>query len=134
MTNKEILLKESEKGIIIRNVSTKEEKEVQQLNQFYGLDQAKTMVRIIGQPLFKDLDYSTLNLIVDFVQRLIQPNITLNRNETEEQKNKASAEIKPVLHKIKAARGCCAKVKESRRSSYSNSKLLNPRRRKNNFS
>jgi cyclic-di-AMP phosphodiesterase PgpH len=102
VTNKEILLKESEKGIILRDVSTKEEKEARQLNQFYGLDQAKTMVRIIGQPLLKDLDYSTLNLIVDIVQRLIQPNITLNRNETEEQKNRVADEIKPVLHKIKA--------------------------------
>ncbi len=102
VTNKEILLKESEKGIILRNVRTKKEQELQQLKKFYGLDQAKTMVRIVGQPLLSDLDYGLLNLVVDFVQRLIQPNITLNRNETQERKNKAAAEIKPVLHKIKA--------------------------------
>jgi len=102
VTNKEILLKESEKGIILRNVSTKKEEAVSQLKQFYGLDQAKTMVRIAGQPLLSDLDYGLLNLVVDFVQRLIQPNITLNRNETQERKKAATAEIKPVLHKIKA--------------------------------
>ena len=102
VTNKEILLKESEKGIILRNVSTKKEEVIQQLKQFYGLDQAKTMVRIAGQPLLNDLDYGLLNLVVDFVQRLIQPNITLNRNETQERKTAATAEIKPVLHKIKA--------------------------------
>jgi hypothetical protein len=60
------------------------------------------MVRIIGQPLLSDLDYGMLNLVVDFVQRLIQPNITLNRNETQERKKAATAEIKSVLHKIKA--------------------------------
>ncbi|MGD9300219.1 MAG: HDIG domain-containing protein [Desulfobacterales bacterium] len=102
VTNKEILLKESEKGIILRNVSTKKEEAINQLKQFYGLDQAKTMVRIAGQPLLNDLDYGLLNLVVDFVQRLIQPNITLNRNETQERKKAATAEIKPVLHKIKA--------------------------------
>ena len=102
VTNKEILLKESEKGIILRNVSTKKEEAVSQLKQFYGLDQAKTMVRIAGQPLLTDLDYGLLNLVVDFVQRLIQPNITLNRNETQERKKAATSEIKPVLHKIKA--------------------------------
>jgi putative nucleotidyltransferase with HDIG domain len=102
VTNKEILLKESEKGIILRNVSTKKEEKIQQLKQFYGLDQAKTMVRIVGQPILNDLDYGLLNLIVDFVQRLIQPNITLNRNETQERKKTATAEIKPVLYKIKA--------------------------------
>jgi putative nucleotidyltransferase with HDIG domain len=101
VTNKEILLKESEKGIILRDVRTKKEKELRQLKKFYGLDQAKTMVRIVGQPLLSGLDYGLLNLVVDFVQRLIQPNITLNRSETQERKNKAAAEIKPVLHKIK---------------------------------
>ena len=102
VTNKEILLKESEKGIILRNVGSKEEKNLRQLKRYYGLDQAKTMVRIVGQPLLNDLDYGLLNLVVDFVQRLIQPNITLNRSETEERKNKSAADIKPVLHKIKA--------------------------------
>ncbi len=102
VTNKEILLKESEKGIILRNVRTKKEQELHQLKKIYGLDQAKTMVRIVGQPLLSELDYSLLNLVVDFVQRLIQPNITLNRSETQERKNKTAAEIKPVLHKIKA--------------------------------
>ena len=102
VTNKEILLKESEKGITLRNVSTKKEDAVLQLKKFYGLDQAKTMVRITGQPLLNDLDYGMLNLVVDFVQRLIQPNITLNRNETQERKKAASAEIKPVLYQIKA--------------------------------
>ena len=102
VTNKEILLKESEKGIVLRDVRTKEEQELYQLKKVYGLDQAKTMVRIVGQPLLSDLDYGLLNLVVDFVQRLIQPNITLNRSETQERKNKTAAEIKPVLHKIKA--------------------------------
>jgi putative nucleotidyltransferase with HDIG domain len=101
VTNKEILLKESEKGIILIDVRTKKEQELRQLKKFYGLDQAKTMVRIVGQPLLSDLDYGLLNLVVDLVQRLIQPNITLNRSETQERKNKAAAEIKPVLHKIK---------------------------------
>jgi putative nucleotidyltransferase with HDIG domain len=102
VTNKEILLKESDKGIHLRDVSTKEEEALHQLKKIYGLDQAKTMVRIVGQPLLKDLDYGLLNLVVDFVQRLIQPNVTLNRSETKERKNQAVAAVKPVLYKIKA--------------------------------
>jgi putative nucleotidyltransferase with HDIG domain len=102
VTSKDILLKESDKGILLRDVETKSETLVRNLKPFFGLDQAKAMVRIVGQPLLKDLNYNLLNLVVDFVQRLIQPNITLNRNETEERKKKAIAEIKPVLYKIKA--------------------------------
>jgi putative nucleotidyltransferase with HDIG domain len=102
VTNKEILLKELDKGIILRDVETKKERMVGNLNQFYGLDQAKAMVRTIGQPYLKELEYTIKNLVIDFVQELIQPNITLNRSETEERKNKAAEEIKPVLYKIKA--------------------------------
>jgi len=102
VANKEVLLRESDKGIALREVGTKNEREVTNLRQFYGLDQAKTMVRIVGQPLVRNLNYSLINLIVDFSQRLIQPNITLNRSATEERKNRVATEIKPVMYKIKA--------------------------------
>ena len=102
VTNKEILLKELDKGIILKDVTTKKESIVGNLNQFYGLNQAKAIVRTIGQPDLKDLDYTIKNLVVDFVQELIQPNITLNRSETQERQNKVGAEIEPVLYKIKA--------------------------------
>ena len=102
VTNKEMLLKEMDKGIILRNVDTKEERGVRNLEQFYGLDQAKTRARSIGQPYLKDIDYTVNNLIIDFVQELIHPNITLNKNETQERKKQAAADIMPVLHKIKS--------------------------------
>ncbi|MGD9280429.1 MAG: HDIG domain-containing protein, partial [Desulfobacterales bacterium] len=102
VTNKEILLKELDKGIILRDVATKKERIAGNLNQFYGLNQAKAIVRTIGQNDLQDLPYTLKNLVVDFVQELIQPNITLNRNETQERQNKIAEEIKPVLYKIKA--------------------------------
>ena len=102
VTNKDILLKEGEKGIVLRDVGTQEEKIVQNLNRFFGLDQAKTMARILGQPLQKEMDYGLTSLVVDIVQRIIQPNITLNRNETQERKTKAALEVEPVRYKIKA--------------------------------
>ncbi|UCF89910.1 MAG: HDIG domain-containing protein [Desulfobacterales bacterium] len=102
VTNKEILLKETDKGIILRDVSTKEERVVHNLKQFYGLDQAKAMVRIIGQPFLTNLDDPLRNLVVDFAQRLLQPNITLNRSATQEREKKAAADIEPVMTKIKA--------------------------------
>ena len=102
VTNKELLLKETEKGILLRDIKTKREKVVFNLKHFYDLDQAETMVKIIGQPILQNRNYTLRNMIVDFVQRLIQPNITLNRSETEERKKEAYAEIKPIFHKIKA--------------------------------
>ncbi len=60
------------------------------------------MVRILGQPMLENVNYNLRNLVVDLSQRLVQPNITLNKNETEKRVNEAIAEIKPVLYKIKA--------------------------------
>jgi putative nucleotidyltransferase with HDIG domain len=102
VVNKEILLNEVDKGITLRDVDTQTEKTVQNLKQFYGPDQAKTVVRAIAQPLFKDLDYTVINLVVDLVQRLVQPNISLNRNETEARKKRTIAQIEPVMYRIKA--------------------------------
>ena len=102
VANKEILLKESDRGINLRDIKTKNEMLVYNLKHFYSLDQAKTMVTIIGQPILQNKNYNIKNLIVDFVQKLVQPNITLNRSETEERKKVAYAEVKPIFHKIKA--------------------------------
>ncbi|MFO7716880.1 HD family phosphohydrolase [Desulfosarcina sp.] len=101
VANKEILLLESDKGITLRNLETMTEAHVLNLKQFYGPDQAKTMVRVVGDPLLKGMNYDLLNLIVDYCQRLIQPNVTLNSHETEARKERASQQIKPVLYMIK---------------------------------
>ena len=102
VANKEILLKETDKGITLRSLQTKTEKTVLSLKVFYGLDQAKAMVRIVGDPLLKTYPSPLRDLTVEIAQSLILPNITLNRSETEERKKQAEAEIKPILYQIKA--------------------------------
>lgn len=100
--NKHVLLQESDKGIILRTSGdTQSEKNVYNLKQFYGFDQAKTMVRIIGQPFLTETDYNLRNLIVDFAQRLIIPNITLNVEETNKRKRAAEKKVKPVFYDVK---------------------------------
>ncbi|MCD6224597.1 MAG: HDIG domain-containing protein, partial [Deltaproteobacteria bacterium] len=100
--NKEILLRETGKGILLKYSGADSEMLVKGLRKIYGPDQAKTMVRIIGQPLLKNSSYSLRNLIVDFAQRLIRPNISLNYIETNKRKKKAASEVKPILYKVKA--------------------------------
>ncbi len=102
VSNKDLLLKEETKGIILRTIKSSEEKTINSLKIFYGPDQAKDMVRIEGQPLLKDMNYTLRNLIVDITQQLLQPNITMNKNETEKRVLAAESLIKPVLYEIKA--------------------------------
>jgi len=47
------------------------------------------MVKIIGQPLLKGFNYNTINLIVDFCENLLKPNIFLNNKETNQRKEEA---------------------------------------------
>ena len=102
VANKEVLLKETDKGITVRNVTSQTEKTVTALRQHYSPDQAKTMVRIVAEPLVKGIDYNLASLIVEMCQRLVQPNLTLNRNETETRKKQALADVKPIMYKFKA--------------------------------
>ncbi len=100
VASKDLLLRENEKGIVLNTIGENEEKVVRNLRQFYGLDQAKTMVRIVGEPILKNTDYTVVNLIVDFTQRLIQPNITLNRSDTERRKENAENLINTIIYRI----------------------------------
>jgi putative nucleotidyltransferase with HDIG domain len=102
VSNKTMLLKDGDKGIVLKDLGTKEEQVITDLIQFYDLDQAKSMVRIAGEAYLKEQNYTSRSLVIDLAQKLIQPNITLNKSETEERKQKAADATKPVLYKIKA--------------------------------
>jgi cyclic-di-AMP phosphodiesterase PgpH len=102
VANKEILLEEEHKGIILRTIKSNEERIVNDLKVFYGPDQAKAMVRIKGEPLLKKTNYNLTNLIVDICQRLIQPNIFMNKNETQKRILAAQSTINPVMYQIKS--------------------------------
>lgn len=102
VSSKEILIKESDTGMILRDLSSKTETIVQNPKDFYGLDQAKNMVQTIGQPHLVGINQGLKKLIIEFTQNLIQPNITLNRSETEDRRKMAAEEVKPILYQIKA--------------------------------
>ncbi|MBU0543914.1 MAG: HDIG domain-containing protein [Proteobacteria bacterium] len=100
--NKSFLINEMERGIIIRDIETKNESVSYELNSIYSLEEAKNIVKAAGQTFLKDQGLDKKNLVIYFVKQLIQPNVTLNRNETEERIKIAVSEINPVLYKIEA--------------------------------
>jgi cyclic-di-AMP phosphodiesterase PgpH len=102
VANKEMLLEEEQKGIVLRSIHSNKEQVVTELKRFYGPDQAKAMVKIEGDPLLRRDNYNLTNLIVDICQRLLQPNIFMNKNETQKRILAAQATINPVMYQIKA--------------------------------
>ncbi|MDL2275553.1 HDIG domain-containing protein [Desulfosarcina sp. OttesenSCG-928-G10] len=101
VANKEVLLQDSDVGIVLRNVETLAETRMINLKQFYSPDQAKTMVRVEADPLLKGKNAALVKGIVDLAQRLVQPNITLNSLETEARRDAVEQQIKPVVYLIK---------------------------------
>ncbi len=102
VADKDSLLKEIDKGITLINIETKDEIITYELNSLYSIEEAKSKVKLIGQPLLNELTSGKRNLVIFFVMQMIQPNITLNKNETEERIKSAVAEMGPVLYKVKA--------------------------------
>jgi putative nucleotidyltransferase with HDIG domain len=99
--NKQLVLQQHQKGIMVRTLSSQEEIHVKDLQEFYSLDEAKNAIENTSTAQLKNLDDSVRTVVIDLAQRSIQPNLTLNKGETEERKNKAVANVKAVLTQIK---------------------------------
>lgn len=102
VADKDFLLKEAERGIILRDIESKNEILTYESASFYTPEEARSIVKAVGQPLIKEMSHDKREAVLYFTKILIRPNITLNRNETEERIKKAVAEVNPVLYKIKA--------------------------------
>ncbi len=102
VANKQILLNEVGKGIVLRTIGTQNETIVRRLKPYYGLEQAKAMIRFEGELPLKSFNSPVQELIVTFCLKLIQPNITSNKSETAKRQKMASAQVKAVMYKIKA--------------------------------
>ncbi|MCP4159967.1 MAG: HDIG domain-containing protein [Deltaproteobacteria bacterium] len=103
VANKELLLKESEKGITLHIVGTEKEALVRNLKVYYSIKQAEKMVKIVAEQTFKgnNINYEIRDIVVKIVLKKLHPNISLNRNKTEERKKKVEESIKPTLYEIK---------------------------------
>jgi cyclic-di-AMP phosphodiesterase PgpH len=102
VSNKEILLEDEGKGIVLRTIQSREERVVNTLKTFYSPEQAKAMVRIEGDALLKNTPGPLTGLIVEICQGVLQPNITLNKSETQKRIQDALSDIKPIMYQIKA--------------------------------
>jgi len=98
--NRELLLSEKDRGIVVRDFSTREETNLQDFSQTLDLDQARLKVQKESRLLIPPAARSLEKPAVEIVQGLIKPNLTFNKIETEERKEAAREAVKPVLFEI----------------------------------
>jgi len=98
--NLQLFQGESKRGIVIRNLETRQEATVVDLSQVIGVGDVQDRLREQLKAI-PELEKSQRNFIFSVAVRLLSPTLTFNKNETEARKAQARAEIKPVLFQIK---------------------------------
>jgi hypothetical protein len=97
--NKDLLIAEKGKGIIKRDLNTKQEQVVQDVYQFLDMEQAREYIRTDVDNL--NMDKVSSRVVVNLAEQVIQPNLFFNKSETEERKRLARENVKPVFFQIK---------------------------------
>lgn len=99
--NKELLHKEKGRGIIIRNIETKEEVKVKDISSIIGIKDAKKVMEANSNKIPGNIPDSLRNTVMAISQGLIEPNLTFNKNETARRKNIVRESVKPVFYQVK---------------------------------
>jgi len=101
VSNKELLYRERDKGIVIRNIQTRKEVEVKDIMSIWDLRDAQKVVKVNGSNMLSDTERSLRRTIVAISQKLIKPDLTFNKNETEQRNIDVEQSVKPVFYQVK---------------------------------
>jgi hypothetical protein len=100
INDKDLLEQEIEKGLMLRNIQTGEERRILSPLPFLDIKEAKARLRT-QSPLSPSLGKEWSPLILKMGESLLRPNITFNRSETEDRKRKAREKVSPVYFQVK---------------------------------
>jgi putative nucleotidyltransferase with HDIG domain len=95
------LMNEQGKGILIRKLPSKQELLVREVDRFPDLEEARDRLDKKSAYFLMGKKRTLRPHAVSLAQKLILPNLFINKAETEKRKNKAVKEVRPVLFEIK---------------------------------
>ncbi|NWF93231.1 MAG: HDIG domain-containing protein [Syntrophaceae bacterium] len=100
-SDKNLLDPDSDKGLVIRNIQTREERRVLPPFTFLDLREAKNRLRAQADPLSSRFGREKATIILKIAEALLKPNLTFNKNETEERKARERERVNPVYFRVK---------------------------------
>ncbi len=100
LANLKIFQADLEKGVVVRNLATQQESMEKELRDVIGLGDAQDRLKAKLREVPR-LSNSQRQALVGLLQKLLRPNLTFNKNETEERKRRAREGITPVFYQIK---------------------------------
>jgi len=101
VNDKDLLDPDAERGILIRNIQTREERKSFPPFGFFDFKEAKPKVRSqadLPSP-FRGKELSPI--VLKIAEHFLRPNLTFNKDETEEKKTVAREKVNPVYFQVK---------------------------------
>ena len=99
--DKELLDSDAEKGIVIRNIQTREERKNFPPFNFLDMKEARAKIRAQATPLAPALGRESSSVVLRIADHFLRSNLTFNKNETEQRKIGAKEKINPVYLQVK---------------------------------
>ena len=101
INDKDLLDPDSDKGVMIRNIQTREER--RDLPPFTFMDfkvsraKLRSQTDLLSPTLVKDIT----PIVLKISEHFLKPNLTFNKDETEDRKMKAKEKVSPVYFQVK---------------------------------
>jgi putative nucleotidyltransferase with HDIG domain len=100
VSSPDLLLKEADKGILIKGVGEDFERKIKDISTFLDLKTARQEIADYTDSPFETLSPDVAAAVKELASMLIEPNLTFNKNETELRKAQERDAVKPVYFKI----------------------------------
>jgi putative nucleotidyltransferase with HDIG domain len=100
ITNTVFSPSEQERGIIVKNVRTLTEQEEKNLSEILRMQDARELLKQRAKSIFSTVNSDLRKTIVSLAGKLLQPNLTLNRQVTETRRRAAMDIVVPVTFHV----------------------------------
>lgn len=100
ITNASFMKQDIENGIVIRDIITQSEKKEKNLNSIKNINHIGPLITKKAYANFGNDSDELRRVVTSLTKKLIQPNLTFNKNASERKKNLHQSDVKPVLFQI----------------------------------
>jgi len=101
VNDKDLLDPDSGKGVVVRNIQTREEKKDIPPFTFLDFKEARAKLRTQAELFPPTLGKEFSPIVLKIAEPFLRPNLTFNKDETEERKTRAKESINPVYFQMK---------------------------------
>jgi putative nucleotidyltransferase with HDIG domain len=101
VNDKDLLDPDAEKGIVIRNIQTREERKTFPPFTFLDFKEARTKLRAQAALPIPVLGKENSAIVLKIAEHFLRLNLTFNKDETEEKKTNVKEKVNPVYFQVK---------------------------------